>query len=233
MATIDEAVGQIVAVSTPVLLLDTCILLDVVRSTYRCLKNCAERALELVRIASTAPPECVVVISSVVEHEWTANAQDVTADVNRHYALMDEQYSHFHDACTALGIDVAFGPADYQGLGLAEKLRELSQRLLSKTLRLDVDDERRAKAVERVMKDLPPSRKRGQVQDCVIIEDYLALCRRLQSSGFTRKRVFCTSNTNDYCEPGRGLHPLLSAEFSACGLTFATNLPMAVHEITH
>jgi hypothetical protein len=231
MPTIDEAAGQFMAAGIPVLLLDTCILLDIVRSTYRCLRNYAERALELLRLASTTPPECIVVISSVVAREWVANAQDVTAEVTGHFAKMDEQSSHFHDGCEALGIDLAFGRAGYKSAGLAEKLLDLTQRLLSGTLQLDADDGSRARAFERMFNDLPPSRKQGQVKDCVIIEDYLALCRKLQAAGFTNKRVFCTSNTNDYCEAGRGLHPNLADEFSACGLTFTTNLPMAVHEI--
>jgi hypothetical protein len=37
----------------------------------------------------------------------------------------------------------------------------------------------------------------------------------------------------DYCEIGGRLHPALDSEFIACDLTFTTNLPWAVHEITH
>ena len=50
-----------------------------------------------------------------------------------------------------------------------------------------------------------------------------------------RKRVFCTSNTKDYCEAGVGPNsiPYLRLEFDGCVLTFTANLPWAVDEITH
>ena len=50
MPSIDEVAEQITAAAVPVLLLDTCILLDIIRSTHRCLQNYAARALELLRL---------------------------------------------------------------------------------------------------------------------------------------------------------------------------------------
>ena len=128
---------------------------------------------------------------------------------------------------------VPFGRAGYAHWGLVEKLRDLSQRILDGAIQLGADQESRAKAVERVISNRPPSRKRGEVKDCAIIEECLATCRKSQAAGFAGKRVFCTSNTRDYCETGGRLHPALESEFIACDLTFTTNLPWAVHEITH
>jgi hypothetical protein len=233
MPNIDEAVGQIETAAVPVLFVDTCILLDIIRSTDRCLPNYTDRALELLKLTSTSPPKCLVVISSIVPIEWNANANEVTTQVNRHLAKMEEQSSHFHDACEAFGISAGFGRAGYTRLSLAEYLRDLSQQLLGNALCLDPNDECMARAVGRVISDLPPSRKNGEVKDCAIIEELLAVCRRLHSAGFAQKRAFCTSNTADYCEVGKGLHPMLATEFASCDLSFTTNLPWAVHEITH
>ena len=55
-------------------------------------------------------------------------------------------------------------------------------------------------------------------------------CRQLKAAGFTPKRIFSTSNVNDYCEGGI-LHPILAADFAAVGLAFVTNLPWTVHEL--
>ena len=56
--------------------------------------------------------------------------------------------------------------------------------------------------------------------------------RRLQGAGFSPKRVYCTSNKNDYCErPSSRLHPSLAVDFGAAGLGFAANLPWSVNEI--
>jgi hypothetical protein len=233
MASIDEVANQIATAGVPALFLDTCILLDIIRSTYRCLPDYAARASELLRLNSSAPPSCLVVVSSIVPHEWNANAQTVTGEIVRHFEKMEEHSSHFHDACQALGITVPFGRASYSRAGLAEGLRDLSSRILDGAIHLDADNESRARAVERVLRKTPPSQKGGEVKDSTIVEEYLAVCRRLQAVGFARKRVFCTSNATDYCEAGGRLHPVLDSEFIACSLTFTANLPWAVYEITH
>jgi hypothetical protein len=233
MPSIDEAVRQITASGAPVLFLDTCILLDIIRSTERCLKNYTTSASELLRLTSNAPPTCLLVASSIVFEEWAANVQRVTNETIRHLNKMEEQSSHFHTACQEMGVAVPFGRAGYAQVGLAEMLRNLSDQVLNKALRLDRDNEIWARALARVVDNLPPSRKGGEVKDCAIIEECLAVCGLLRAAGFTGKRVFCTSNTEDYCEAGGKPHPSLANEFTVNQLTFTTNLPWAIHEITH
>lgn len=230
MPSIDAVASQILGAGVPVLFLDTCILLDVIRSTSRCLPHYTERASALLTRATSAPPDCLIIISSIVPQEWRAHAQGVTDEVNRHLAKMQEQSSHLHDACDVLGIDPDFGRASYESLGLAERLRDLAGQLLNAAIGLDADDVSKAKAGDRIINKIPPSRKGGEFKDCVILEESLAVCQRLQAAGFERKRVYCTSNTDDYCESKR-LHPALAVEFAAVGLTFTTNLPWAVSEI--
>ena len=77
----------------------------------------------------------------------------------------------------------------------------------------------------------PPSQKGGEIKDSTILEECLEVCRLLQAAGFPRKRLFCTSKTDDYCDATKSLHPALAAEFGPVGLGFATNLPWAVHEL--
>jgi hypothetical protein len=233
MPSIDEVAEQIIAAAVPVLFLGTCILLDIIQSTERCRQNFAATARELVGLASTTPPKCIVVVSSIVPAEWNDNAQRVTDELKGHLAKLEEHASYFHDACEAIGIAAGFERAVYTRAGLAESLRDLSRQVLNSAICLDEDDQCKLRAHGRATSNLPPSRKKGGVQDCTIIEECFAVSRRLQVSGFARSRVFCTSNTKDYCDVGKGLHSTLAIEFAACDLTFTTNLPWAVHEITH
>lgn len=190
-----------------------------------------ERTIRLLELLSSAPPECSLVVSSVVPCEWNKHAQEVTEETNVHLAKMEAQSGHFHDACRVLGIDLSYGRARYGEAGLAERLRDLSGRLLDAAIRLDSDDQSSGRAVQRVVRGIPPSRRGGQVQDCTSLEECLAVCQLLQQRGFARKRVFCTSNTSDYCEPNGRLHAGLGLELSAVELTFTTNLNWALHEL--
>ncbi len=136
-----------------------------------------------------------------------------------------------HKFCGLMGIIPPFPITRYSLLPLAESLHDLSSRLLDSALRLDQDRDCIIRSHTRASSYAPPARK-GQVRDATIIEECLEVSRQLQAVGFARKRVFCTSNTNDYCERGLSrLHPSLVVDFGAVGLEFAANLPWAVSEI--
>ena len=232
MPSIDKAVELLSAANRPVLFLDTCILLDIIRSTHRGLRGYAAQASELSGRLLDSPPACLLVLSSIISREWEDNAPAVMEETSRHLRTMEEQSGHFHDACQALGIFTATPRTPYGGMGLAEALCDLSRSLIDRAVLLDADAGCRVKAVERVVNKIPPALRKGEVKDCTIIEEYMAVCRGLQASGFARKCVFCTSNTEDYCVTGSGLHPHLTGEFNGCMLTFTKNLPWAIHEIT-
>lgn len=76
MPSIDEAVKALIATDRPILFLDTCILLDIIRSTHRCLAKYAEHATELAALASADPPGCSMVVSSIVPQERERPGRD-------------------------------------------------------------------------------------------------------------------------------------------------------------
>ncbi len=231
MPSIAATEAQLRADNRPVLFLDTCILLDVIRATYRCLGGYVQRAAELHGLLTSAPPQGVLVVAAMVPTEWADNAQNVRDEVRSHLAKIQDQARHFHDACAALGMGLTFGRPLYPGVGLAERLYDLSQQLLNLALRLDSDAGCMTRGVGRVIAKIAPSKQGGEVKDCVIVEECLELTRQLRANGFARKCVFCTSNRDDYGGPGGGLHPALATDFAAASLNFTSNLPWAVHEL--
>ncbi len=231
MPSIAAVSGQIAAAGLPVLFVDTCILLDVIRATKRRSRECVQRAHDLLALIAPSSPQCCLVVPSMVPIEWNARAPEVFDEVQAHFAEIEDQASYFHEACQVLGLPLSSGPIAYSQVGLAEKLRELSAQLLAHAVLLDADTDCTVRAVGRVVKNIPPSRRNGEVKDCAIIEECLEVCRQLKSAGFSKKRVFCTSNTDDYCDASKKLHSALASEFASVGLGFTKNLPWAVHEI--
>ena len=232
MPSIVDVATQLHKFNVPILIPDTCILLDIIRSTHRELADYASHAVRLLELLTTSPPGCGLVVASIVPLEWGNNVDEVTDESERHYKKITAQSGHFHDACHALGIPLAFGRSNYATLGFEKTLRDLSKQVLDQAICLDGDTQTKANAMNRVVYNLPPARKGSQAQDCTITEETLELCRRLSALGFPRKKVFCTSNTNDYCN-GKKLHPNLATEFTAAGITFTNNLGWAMYELTH
>jgi hypothetical protein len=171
-----------------------------------------------------------LVAASFVPGEWLAHAGAEADNLRVHLARIDEEAGRLHAFCSLVGITPPFPRPEYRMLPLADRLHDLSRRLLDSALRLDPDHDCILRAHGRASLYRPPSTK-GEVKDSTIIEECLEVSRRLQAAGFLRKLLFCTSNKRDYCAAGSRLHPSLAVEFGAAGLRFATSLPWAVNEI--
>ncbi len=232
MPTITAVADHIIGEDLPVLFVDTCILLDVIRSIKRKFRNCAAQAQGLHTVATVAPKQCIIVVSHVVQHEWHVRQQQVLDEAARHLNDLQEHSGHFHDACGVLGLAPGFGRSNYAVHNMAVRLRDLAHHLLACGIVIDPDDECSGRAIGRVIHNIPPSKKGGEAKDCTILEEYLAVARRLHDAEFQKKRVFCTSNTNDYCGPA-GLHALLAAEFAPINLRFTSNLGWGFHDVIH
>ncbi len=228
MPTIAESAQQLAAHGLPILFIDTCVLLDIIRTPLRKIPGCIQNAVGLVEMQ--AKSSCRVVASSMIQNEWKEHEQSVVDELDRHFGLRDQDSLAFHEACGLVGIPLSFSQASYQSAGLGAKLRDLSDELMSKALHLSPSDETRARATTRTLAYVRPARKGGGLQDCIIIEEYLELCRSLQAVGFTNKKVFCSSNTQDY-QNGPKLHEDLDVEFQSVGLTFTNALHWAVNEL--
>ena len=233
MATPEEIADQLIKIDLPVIFLDTCIFLDIIRAIKRRQSNGVRDAVKLLAAAGDHPRRCVVIASHVVTHEWNANQEGLRNEALEHFIDIEDQADHFHVVCEVLGIPPGFSRANFAGVGVADRLHKLSEDLLGRAMVIDPDNDCSGRAMMRLIHNLPPSKKGREAKDCIILEQYLAVCRRLLKTNFPRKRVFCTSNTNDYCDATRGLHTNLATEFASAGLEFASNLSMGFHRLFH
>ncbi|MCI0704445.1 MAG: hypothetical protein L0241_25605 [Planctomycetia bacterium] len=181
---------------------------------------------------TTATPQCSLVVGSFVPVEWGTHDKDVLDSLTKHLNRLDQQADHFHGLCGHLGIGLTFGRPQYGASGLAVRLHDLSRQLLHAAVVLDRHPDTMTRAYDRVtISKRRPCRKGGELKDCTIFEECLEVCRQLQAISFTRKLIFCSSNTDDYCAPGVVPHADIDADCAAVGLRFVTNLPWAVSEV--
>ena len=68
MPSISAVADQIIGENLPAIFIDTCILLDVIRSIKRKSKDCAAQAIALHGAATMAPKQCIIVVATVVNH---------------------------------------------------------------------------------------------------------------------------------------------------------------------
>src|SRR5262245_24098264 len=159
MPSITAVEAQLRADDRPVLFLDTCILLDLIRATYRCLGvGYVQGAVELHTLLTSNPPQCALIVASMVPTEWADNAPKVRDEVQSHLKKIQDQAVHFHEACAILGITLTFGRPSYSAVGLAERLYDFSKALLDGSIRLDGDAGCVSRGYERVVGKTPPSK---------------------------------------------------------------------------
>jgi hypothetical protein len=229
MAPISDVAANLLSAPAPLLLLDACALLDLIRAPVRRAPWQLPPALRLDALTATPSGPCQLLRASITAREFSDHSAEAQQQL--------EQYlQDLHDRTTELqqvfGLLLppftapAFSPSPLPGA-----LADLAQRLLARSTPLDQDPATHQRAYQRVLDKRRPSR-RGEIKDAVMVEEYLELCRRLRAGGFPSSAVFLSSNTNDFCEgSARALHTELAADFTDAGLAFCKSWPEALQTL--
>jgi hypothetical protein len=199
--TQQEASLLLVSSHAPVLFLDTCILLDVLRTPIR--ENLDVATIELAQrfcdLSNTTPRRLWLVTSETVLNEWHENVANVKHEVQREILRQEKKRLHLISAVKAAN-NVKYESSQQEGvLNLEIRLESISRSLLDACLVVKPEDAHMINAMNRVKKYLPPSRRgKSEAKDCEIFEVFLGICRELRSVGFTHLFLFASSNTEEY-----------------------------------
>jgi hypothetical protein len=230
MVTLGQAVDLILAAPAPVLFIDTCILLDIIRAPLRGHNRIIEAAARLAEHAALEPPRLHVLITSTIDSEWAEHVARVRAEVERELQAARRVLDAMRDACRSAGLTPPRAPSARYA-DIPRHLTEIATRLHRRAIVLGADDQCTIRAYNRHVRKLPPAQGGEQIKDCVIIEHFLQFCADLRLAGLSEKCVFASSNTRDYCEGGSRIHPHLGIEFTAVNLRFVADLAWGRHEL--
>jgi hypothetical protein len=225
--TIVNAAKVIGLSSIPVLLLDTCAVLDIIRAPQRkeIQNDIIAKANEIVFKSITDPKQLWIVKTTLVDQEWLQHYQETKNQREKYIKDVDERSIELRDVSQHLPLFYPILPLEFRHLKIPDSLQNLATSLIESSLMLPEDNNCILQARQRFIDKRPPSKKGNkQYKDCLL--NYLAFCRELRKNGYQEKCVFVSSNTNDSCE-NRKLHPILKAEFDVLMLEYATNLAQA------
>jgi hypothetical protein len=237
--SIGEVEHRILAQPAPILFLDTCALLDVLRvaSERESAPHRIVPAVQKVAAKATASPRELWLLGAArLDVEWNDNVQGVLDGIERHIARVDRSLARLHAATHAVssihteirGGDLKFFAAvrapQVAPFELPKRLREICESVLEILIRLSPDADVLAAADRRIMAGLKPAAiGKREAPDCLIIETCLALCKSLRSRGFAERCAFVSSNKSDFYADGSPLRPHedLAGECAALSLHFA------------
>ena len=228
--TIQDAVRRIVETPAPVLLLDTCAVLDVVRAPLRKLSPAVTAAREIVCMTRRSPAALYTVTCQLVDTEWRDHHEPVAGEVNTDLDKLERSLAVYLEICKSVEIEPPQLSLE-RVRGLPSVLLGLAEQLMHSAVRLRTDQECQLRAHCRSIDGLRPARKGGQSKDCDIIEHYLMFTSQLRQSGVGLPCVFVSSNSADYCLDRNKVHPDLMQVFSQADLTFASELGSARYKL--
>ena len=229
MSKLADAIGRIHHAPAPVVFLDTCVLLDVIRAPARNHSATVRAALDLLVGAVRGRPTVYPVVSRLSLTEWMDHADEVEGDCESVVAACDA----VSESMTHLGLPAPpLLPPD--AFGVPKKLRELSANLRDASICLDDDAEALARAINRIVDVKMPAKRGGRgAKDAVIVEHAVCLADGLRRQGFHELCLFVSSNTADFADRNNvRIHPDLASSFTQSNLLFAPSLASALTMLT-
>ena len=204
--SIRNVTDRIIASPAPVLFIDTCSLLDLIRVPFRersakKVSQVLDAAMNLIALSQKSVSGLWVVGPPVVLDEWTEHSQAATEELRRHLERLDNSIEIAHIVANAVGAAMPNPAARYSSQNLDDALERLSASFFANALILSEDSNCVIRASRRTINQEAPGRKGGGLKDCIIIEHSIELCSQLQVAGFAERCVFITSNEKDFFKP--------------------------------
>ena len=220
--------AQLSTIDIPVLCLDTCILLDMLRDPTRENVRVHEHNSSLVLLmAAQSGAAFKVCVADLVKKEFLDNVIEIEKDARKRVKAFQDQVEKLNSLVSLHGTPQ---PIDLQHWnGHEKRCRSLADQWMQAGMIVKKSEVTLANAFHRVTQARTPARRGKQsMKDCVILETYLEHIQSLRSAGRTAPAVFVSSNIRDYAsEDKTTIKDDIRTEFQSLDLRFAPNMGAA------
>jgi hypothetical protein len=233
MAVLDAAAAaQLVPAGLPVLVIDTCSLLDIPRVLERERKPAPEiEAARHVLVAAQARPRRVALfVAERVLSEWATNKPGVIAKLDAHVARVEEDLARIAACARPLGL-APMAATELHAMRLPHLLLEIAEAILQEATVIEETEPIKLAAYMREIRGTGPAKRGKQcLSDCTIAESLLGLTAGLRTRS-SAALVFLTSNKEDFSDGGSQPHPDLQGDFARLVIQLNFRWAWAVHSL--
>lgn len=210
-------------------LVDTCTLLDVVRDITRPSARTADAAAGLGLRDAAEDGRLAVLVAEQVRPEPVANVDGVQRDAQLALDRFHAQGSRMAQVAAAFGGQGSVLTGCFNDHVV--RTRRVLERWLAVGRTVPHDAAVTARAFARINEPWTPARRgKESMKDCVIVETYLEVARRLRAAGSDAPIAFASSNTNDYYAAGSShLADDLAQDLKAVRIEYAPSFGAAAH----
>lgn len=227
---LDTDAAYLASLNLPVLCLDTCCFLDVIRDVTRetITYSNSQSGIHLLEMAEDGK-SLVVLMAEQVSKEMSANEVSVREEANKALDKFRAQAQRINEVANLYG-----GTGTLQFTHLDDHVDRASgilDRWKAISYLVPQNDSIPSLAYSRVMEPRTPSRQgKDSFKDCVVVETYLDIASQLRNAGLSSPIVFASSNTKDYYSLGMSQLPNdISSDFDKYNISYAPNFGAARH----
>ncbi len=215
----------------PVLCVDTCCVLDIIRDPTRDAVQAHERQAALTLVEAIEAGRLIGVLAQQVELEFAANRPGVQQETSEALDAMRKRLRRMDRLAAAFGAEGETGFSHFDDY--LARSEAVVDRWIAATDRVAQSPMISHLGFQRMMEGRTPAQKgKDSTKDCIVIETYLDAIRQARSGGATSPIGFASSNTKDYGSEVRSiLRADLAEEFAALGVEYFPNLSMARHRL--
>ncbi len=221
-------ISDLVALGAPILCLDTCTILDVIRDITRetVRVSDAQAGLALLK-AAESKSGLVVLMADQIEIELAVHLQEVQQEAEDKLTKFHGQAQRIHDLVSAFGATGVMSTGHLHGH--VSRARLVLDRWTTVAVRVPANPGVAGRALARVNAPRTPARKgKDSIKDCVIVEAYLESARQLRVAGLSAPIVFASSNTKEYYAPSSTHVPAdFAADIAVVSMSYAPNFGAA------
>jgi len=226
--SISELAASIMALPGPVVMMDTCSVLDIIRAGHRAdVSSLVVPAAAAFLLAANPPARRGWIVAlPQVGTEWARHCAQEGSELRNKITEAEILIEKFHSAAGIVTPYLTITFSALRSQTVDASLVALSESVMNCAEVLSPEQELMMRALERSLRRDAPAHKGGSIEDCVIVEHYMELTSVLRASKFTDACVFVSSNSRDFGPAGSPLPPL-DAQFSSMGLEYVKDLSRA------
>ena len=213
---------------TPVLCLDTCVILDILRDPTRGDVRVHEHEASLALLSAAQSGTALqALVAEQVSREFRDNVEQVQNDAMQSLGRRTREIAKLN---ALVGLYGASRPIDLAHWhDHHSRTRQAADRWLEASTTVRESSSTVSNAFLRLNEARSPARRGKQsMKDCVILETYLEHIRSLRDQGRTATAVFVSSNTGDYAADDRTtVRDDIKREFQSLSLEYAPSMGAA------
>ena len=221
---------SIANLNVPILCFDTCSALDLMRDPTRETADASDRKTALNLLMSIEGSEHLVsLMAKQVRQEFNEHVDEIEKETVTALQKLRKKLQRIDEIAGVYG---ASGFTNTSHLDdHAKRARKIADRWIASARLIEKTEFIDMRAVQRVLAPRSPARKgKDSLKDCIVIETYLDIVRRLRKANLSKPIVFISSNKKEYTREGRmRLKDDLEKEFASVDLKYAPNFAAAKH----